>query len=225
MIKLQDFAAQQGVTDRQIQRLIKKYESEIEGKFERRGPNGTWLSDEACEILRGKMKKQPIAVFDEDPQVKRMEAELRDLREQMKEKDDQMKEKDKMIYRLIDQNQQLQLEAGKVHLIEAKASEAAERAATAEKEKKEAEDRAAAAELALTKAEDRAEDFRCAAEISSQEAEAAKKEVEKAKAEVEITEKENKAVWKHIERIQKRTLLERILNKNLEMEEESESEN
>lgn len=86
-IKLQEFAKQQGVTDRQVQRLLKKYEAELEGLFERKGPNGTWLTDEACELLRGKMRQQPIAVFEEDPRVQRLEERVRELEMQVSEKD------------------------------------------------------------------------------------------------------------------------------------------
>lgn len=64
MVKLQDFARECGVTDRQVQRLLKKYEAELEGLYERKGPNGTWLTDEACQVLRSKMKQQPIVVGD-----------------------------------------------------------------------------------------------------------------------------------------------------------------
>ena len=83
MIKLQDFARQQGVTDRAIQKHLVKYAEELEGLFERKGPNGTWLSDEACEILKSKMKQAPIALFEEDPRVKRLEEENANLQEQL----------------------------------------------------------------------------------------------------------------------------------------------
>ena len=83
MIKLQDFAKNQGVTDRQIQRLMKKYAEELEGLFDRRGPNGTWLSDEACEILRGKMKQAPVAIFEEDPRLEKLEVENADLQRRL----------------------------------------------------------------------------------------------------------------------------------------------
>ncbi len=65
MIKLQDFARECGVTDRQIHRLLSKYEGEVTGHFERQGQNGTWLDEVACEILRSKMKKLPPAVSDQ----------------------------------------------------------------------------------------------------------------------------------------------------------------
>ena len=66
MIKLQDFARQMGVTDRAVQKHLRKYAAELEGLYQRKGPNGTWLTDEACEILRNKMRQQPMAVADAD---------------------------------------------------------------------------------------------------------------------------------------------------------------
>lgn len=74
MIKLQDFARECGVTDRAIQKHLKTYASELEGLYERKGSNGTWLSDEACQILRSKMKQQPIVVG--DGELARLAAEL-----------------------------------------------------------------------------------------------------------------------------------------------------
>lgn len=84
MIKLQDFAVQQGVTDRQVQRLLKKYESELNGLYQRKGPNGTWLTEEACEILRSKMKQQPIVLVDNQAQMDLAEAKakIEELQEQ-----------------------------------------------------------------------------------------------------------------------------------------------
>ena len=87
MIKLQDFARQQGVTDRAVQKLLKKYEAELAGTFERKGPNGTWLTDEACEILRSKMKQQPLTVYDEDPRVGQLQERVADLERRIDEKD------------------------------------------------------------------------------------------------------------------------------------------
>lgn len=77
MIKLQDFAREQGVTDRQIQRLLKKYAADLEGLFERQGQNGTWLTDDACEFLRSKMIKPPAPIiFDADPRIAELTEKL-----------------------------------------------------------------------------------------------------------------------------------------------------
>lgn len=64
MIKLQDFAHECGITDRQVQRLLKKNEEALKGHFERKGSKGTWLDEEACELLRSKMKTNPVVLSD-----------------------------------------------------------------------------------------------------------------------------------------------------------------
>ena len=52
-IKLSDFARDCGVTDRAVQKHLKKLETELEGHFERRGPQGgTWLDELAQEKIR-----------------------------------------------------------------------------------------------------------------------------------------------------------------------------
>lgn len=87
MIKLQDFARERGVTDRQIQRLLQKYAAELKGLYERKGVNGTWLTDEACDILCSKMKTPPPAPFQEDPRVAVLEQKLAEVTLQLREKD------------------------------------------------------------------------------------------------------------------------------------------
>ncbi len=64
MIKLQDFARDCGVTDRAIQKHLKKHEKELEGHFHRRGPNGTWLDETAQSYIRSLMKESPVIVGD-----------------------------------------------------------------------------------------------------------------------------------------------------------------
>lgn len=85
MIKVQDFAAKQCVTDRQVQRLLKKYAEELTDHFERRGSNGTWLDDYACSFLRSHMKQQPIVVSDNSisEHMEELEAENRRLHQKM----------------------------------------------------------------------------------------------------------------------------------------------
>lgn len=89
MVKLQDFARQQGVTDRQIQRLIKKYEAVLDGMIERKGSNGTWLSEDACDVLRSKMKTQAPDLYDDakDLKITQLEERIRELEERMERKD------------------------------------------------------------------------------------------------------------------------------------------
>ena len=79
MIKLQDFARECGVTDRAIQKHLRTYADELDGLYQRKGPNGTWLTEEACEILRSKMMKRPAAIIEEDKRVPELEARVREL--------------------------------------------------------------------------------------------------------------------------------------------------
>ena len=87
MIKLQDFARECGVTDRAIQKHLKTYAAELEGLYQRKGPNGTWLTEEACQILRSKMKQLPITLSDGElvRQNAALEQANKDLNEELKQ--------------------------------------------------------------------------------------------------------------------------------------------
>ena len=98
MIKLQDFARERGVTDRAIQKHLKKYEKELEGLFERKGPNGTWLTEEACAFLRSHMKSNPVTIVDD--RAEEMKAEIARLKQDLAKKDESIKVKDVLIDRL-----------------------------------------------------------------------------------------------------------------------------
>ena len=103
MIKLRDFARERGVTDRQVQRLLKKYEAELTGQFERRGQNGTWLTDEACNFLIGKMRTSPVVVGDGE--------QLREQMQLRKENDALLRENKELWRQIAELNQQLRLAA------------------------------------------------------------------------------------------------------------------
>lgn len=103
MIKLRDFARERGVTDRQVQRLLKKYEEQLAGQFERRGQNGTWLTDEACEFLISKMRSSPVVVGDGE--------QLREHMQLRKENDELLRENKELWKQIADLNQQLRLAA------------------------------------------------------------------------------------------------------------------
>ena len=126
MIKLNDFARAQGVTDRQVQRLIKKYAPEIEGQYERRGQNGTWLSDEACDFLREKIKSAPMQVYDDskDREIETLKRKIDELNERIHQKDilyvklqDKVDQKSDQLealrkeMRMIEDNKQEQIDA------------------------------------------------------------------------------------------------------------------
>lgn len=83
MIKLQDFARQQGVTDRAIQKHLKKHEKELEGHFVRRGPNGTWLDEKAQEYIKNLMIPKPLGEVVDD----KLLLEIEELKESLKQKE------------------------------------------------------------------------------------------------------------------------------------------
>lgn len=119
MIKLQDFAKQQGVTDRAIQKHLKTYASELEGLYERKGPNGTWLTDEACELLRSKMRQMPMTIMD----VAAVDQELREKLDEKQSKIEKLQDalldaKDRIDV-LKDEKRQLELENAKIPLLSA----------------------------------------------------------------------------------------------------------
>lgn len=176
MIKLQDFAKQQGVTDRAIQKHLKKYEAELEGLFERKGPNGTWLTDEACEILRGKMKQQPVVVSEPDPRVERLEERVRELEEQVSEKDKLLSLAHQQVQSAQAQVTQLQEASAKVALLEADNKAVRQRAEQAEEERRLAEERARVSEQERIAMEEALEQMRKEDKMRADEAQAAEEQ-------------------------------------------------
>lgn len=130
MIKLQDFAAQQNVTERQIYRLLQKYADELQGLYERRGQNGTWLTDEACEILHSKMRQQPVIVSDGSlaRQAEELKAKNLELLEELHTVQADMIELQK-------QNTKLIAETARISLLEADNDVKTQKLAAADDEK------------------------------------------------------------------------------------------
>lgn len=121
MIKLQDFARDCGVTDRAIQKHLKKHEKALEGHFHRRGPNGTWLDETAQDYIRSLMKEAPVVVAD---------SVLQREKEELQAKYSAALEQ---IIVLERQNNQLQLENARIALLEAENGKKDEILAEAEK--------------------------------------------------------------------------------------------
>lgn len=130
MTKLQDFAAQQNVTERQIYRLLQKYADELQGLYERRGQNGTWLTDEACEILHSKMRQQPVIVSDRSlaRQAEELKAKNLELLEELHTVQADMIELQK-------QNTKLIAETARISLLEADNDVKTQKLAAADDEK------------------------------------------------------------------------------------------
>lgn len=130
MTKLQDFAAQQNITERQIYRLLQKYADELQGLYERRGQNGTWLTDEACEILHSKMRQQPVIVSDRSlaRQAEELKAKNLELLEELHTVQADMIELQK-------QNTKLIAETARISLLEADNDVKTQKLAAADDEK------------------------------------------------------------------------------------------
>lgn len=118
MIKLQDFARQQGVTDRAIQKHLKTYAEELDGLFQRKGPNGTWLTEEACEILRSKMKQAPVTIVEPDERIGELMARVKDLEQRLDEKDKMLTLSQGTAQAAQEQVLRLQEDLGNVKLLE-----------------------------------------------------------------------------------------------------------
>ena len=216
MIKLSDFARRHGVTPRAVQRLVKKYESEISEHIEKKGQNGTWLDDEAQEFLRSKMKQNPVVIYGEsaDPLIE----ENQILRDEILELRKELSESYKRVADVLEDARatqfQLQTELAEQKLLSAGREEAEQKAAelelaltdsrkateAAEKKASEAEAQAASirkakldVELTLEAVKEEAETAEQIAEANEQEAERAKAEAEKLAS--ELAELEQMTPW------------------------------
>ena len=174
MIKLQDFARQVGVTDRQIQRLLKKYEEEFEGLFDRKGQNGTWLSDEACELLRSKMRFTSPEVFAADPRVEEMKAEIEALKAELFSVQSKYTDYVSKTTELLQTASEQKLLAEASEENKKRAEEAEQKAADLERRAIEARQRETEATVALEKAEAKVEEAKKVTQTLIEQADKAK---------------------------------------------------
>ena len=76
---LRDFATEQSITLRALQKHVKKHENELDGHIIRYGPpKGTYLDEYAQEYLSGLIVGHPLAVLDESlsQELERVRIEL-----------------------------------------------------------------------------------------------------------------------------------------------------
>lgn len=204
MVKLSDFARLQGVTPRAIQRLVKKYESDLDGHIDRQGQNGTWLDDMAQDFIRAKMKNNPVVIYD-DKDI----PYYGELQAAKKENDELRKQLIAVYERLSDvqaENNQIQVKLGEQKLLAA-GKEAAEealidaRASIAvliEKNDVLQRDNERLAEE-MARAGETIDTVEKIADLNAQEADDAKREAADLRAE--------------IDRLKRRSLWQRIMNK------------
>lgn len=120
MIKLQDFAKQNGITDRQVQRQLKKYETELNGHFKRRGHNGTWLDEVACSFLESKMLQSPVIQGGGDllQKMAELQAENENLQKQLIKQQEQLIHAKDVIIELTETKSQLEATEKSYNLLE-----------------------------------------------------------------------------------------------------------
>ena len=76
---LRDFATEQSITLRALQKHVKKHENELDGHIIRYGPpKGTYLDEYAQEYLSGLLVGHPLAVLDDNlsQELERVRIEL-----------------------------------------------------------------------------------------------------------------------------------------------------
>lgn len=76
MIRVRDFAVQQGVSERTVQLKLKASKEILEGHVDRRGKLGTWLDEFAQDYLRGQLMHQTVQVVESSETVQRLLADL-----------------------------------------------------------------------------------------------------------------------------------------------------
>lgn len=129
-IKLQDFARQNGVTDRTVQKHLKKHEKALEGHFERKGPHGTWLDEYAQDFIREHLIQSPIVVYDDE--AGRLKEENLKLQKQLTEAYQRLSDTLEYQRTLLQDLNEQKLLAAKVESAEEQRLEAEERARAAE---------------------------------------------------------------------------------------------
>lgn len=85
MIKVKDFAISKGVTDKAIYKHLQKHKEELAGHVEKRGKNGTWLDDYACEYISNLMISNPIVISEgsDREEIERLRKKVEDLQEKL----------------------------------------------------------------------------------------------------------------------------------------------
>ena len=157
-IKTKDLADKTGLTTRQIQRLAKKYNSDIEGHFVLSDTNGYLFDDYAVEELKKHMKIKEVIIYDstKDDKIKELEIQLEEARNMILEKDRIITHNQVLITQHQDEKKLLELKENELkqtkeqlELEKKERASATERAETAETRRLEAVSRTTVLEQQL----------------------------------------------------------------------------
>ena len=221
VISIKDYAKQRNVSYEAIRQQVVRYAAELDGHIVKDGRQ-QFLDDEAVAFLDAKRKKNPVVLYqvEKDEEIERLKAEKERILLELAGVQKQLIQEQQKNALLIEENSKialLQADNDAARKVAEQAAEEEKRKATkAEKEKKEAEERAVAAELALTDTKEQLQNVSDIAEINAQERDQERRRAEEAERTASDLKTENDAVWKHIERIKNRGLIERLFNKNLD---------
>ena len=85
MIKINDFAASKGVSVQAIYKHLRNHKEALEGHYEKKGKNGTWLDDFACDFISELMIKNAIVVSESSDreEIERLKKKVEDLQERL----------------------------------------------------------------------------------------------------------------------------------------------
>lgn len=185
VISIKEYARIKSVSYEAVRQQIARYREELGDHVVKDGRQ-QFLDDEAVAFLDERRKKNPVVIYQEnkDEELEQLRAERQQLLEELNGAKDRIIAQQDKLYELAASEQ-------KMLLLEARTSDAEERAARAAERADHAERQATAAiqgklevELALEEEKERAQTLGDVAEINAQEAARAKAEAEDLRAQI-----------------------------------------
>lgn len=85
MIKLNDFAQEKGVSRQAIYKHLNKHKDILQEHIEKRGKNGTWLDDYACDFISNLMITNPVILGESKQQeeIEKLKQENNELKNKL----------------------------------------------------------------------------------------------------------------------------------------------
>ncbi len=87
VVKLNDFAAENGVSVRTVQKKLtaERYKTDLEGEFIRTSADGTWLTESGAEFLKSTLKSKAVGFVGNESYERKIAELERELFETQKE--------------------------------------------------------------------------------------------------------------------------------------------
>lgn len=145
MLRVKDFAAQQGVSESIVYRHIRQHREEL-GENVIKKAKATWLTDEGQDFIRNRMVQQPLVLQNNPPELEELRDQVRDLKTENKEQAAANRKLIVMLEASQAENKKLTEKAARVDLLEAGAAEHEKQLSTAHQETEKEKNRADQAE-------------------------------------------------------------------------------